>query len=63
MAQGGRMDTATTAAVDPDRTAGNRRNLADEEPPLMPSWIAANTDPSQYDLLGRRYYLNLSYRF
>lgn len=38
-------------------------NVADEEPPIFPSWIAANTEPSQYDLLGRRYYMNLSYRF
>ncbi len=38
-------------------------NLADEEPPLVASPIQANTDPSQYDVLGRRYYLNLTYRF
>jgi len=38
-------------------------NLADEDPPLVASSIAANTDPSQYDVLGRRYYLNLTYRF
>jgi outer membrane receptor protein involved in Fe transport len=38
-------------------------NLSDEEPPLLPSAVAANTDPSQYDVLGRRYYLNFGYRF
>lgn len=38
-------------------------NLADEDPPLVASSIQANTDPSQYDVLGRRYYLNLTYRF
>ena len=38
-------------------------NLLDEEPPLLPSQVQANTDPSQYDVLGRRYYLNLFYRF
>lgn len=38
-------------------------NLTDEEPPIFPSAIAANTEPSQYDLLGRRYYVNLTYRF
>jgi outer membrane receptor protein involved in Fe transport len=38
-------------------------NLEDEQPPLVPSSIAANTDPSQYDVLGRRYYINLTYRF
>jgi iron complex outermembrane recepter protein len=38
-------------------------NLEDEQPPLVPTQIAANTDPSQYDVLGRRYYVNLTYRF
>jgi len=38
-------------------------NLTNEEPPLLPSQVQANTDPSQYDVLGRRYYLNLRYRF
>jgi iron complex outermembrane recepter protein len=38
-------------------------NLTDEAPPLVPTQVQANTDPSQYDVLGRRYYLNLNYRF
>jgi iron complex outermembrane recepter protein len=38
-------------------------NLADKDPPLVASAVAANTDPSQYDVLGRRYYFNLTYRF
>jgi outer membrane receptor protein involved in Fe transport len=38
-------------------------NVTDEDPPLVPTQVQANTDPSQYDALGRRYYLNLSYRF
>jgi outer membrane receptor protein involved in Fe transport len=38
-------------------------NVADDDPPLIPSSVAANTDPSQYDLLGRRYYVSASYRF
>jgi outer membrane receptor protein involved in Fe transport len=38
-------------------------NLTDEDPPIFPSWVAANTDPSQYDVLGRRYYVNLTMRF
>ena len=38
-------------------------NLTDDDPPLIPSSIAANTDPSQYDLLGRRFYVSASYRF
>ena len=38
-------------------------NLTDEDPPIFPSWVNANTDPSQYDVLGRRYYVNLTLRF
>ena len=42
---------------------GGIENLTDEDPPLFPDYIAANTDPSQYDVLGRRYYLQMVYRF
>jgi outer membrane receptor protein involved in Fe transport len=42
---------------------GGIENLTDEQPPLVPAWTAANTDPSQYDVFGRRFYLNASYRF
>jgi iron complex outermembrane receptor protein len=38
-------------------------NLTDEDPPLIDSGPQANTDPSQYDVLGRRYYLRASYAF
>jgi outer membrane receptor protein involved in Fe transport len=38
-------------------------NLTDEDPPIFPSYQQANTDPTQYDVLGRRYYLGLDYRF
>jgi outer membrane receptor protein involved in Fe transport len=38
-------------------------NLTDEDPPIFPSYINANTEPSQYDLLGRRYYASLRYSF
>lgn len=37
-------------------------NVFDEDPPIFPSWQQANTDPSQYDVLGRRYFFSLSYR-
>ena len=37
-------------------------NLFDENPPIFPSWDQANTDPAQYDVLGRRYFISLSYR-
>ena len=42
---------------------GGVENLTDADPPLIPTQVAANTDPSQYDVLGRRYYLSFSYRF
>ena len=38
-------------------------NLTDEMPPLVPSRALANTDPSQYDVLGRRYFVSLSMKF
>jgi outer membrane receptor protein involved in Fe transport len=38
-------------------------NLFDEEPPLFPSYTQANTDPSQYDVRGRRYFISARYRF
>lgn len=38
-------------------------NLTDEPPPVFPGWVAYNTDPSQYDVLGRRYFVSLALRF
>jgi len=38
-------------------------NVADKGPPLLPSPVAANTDPSQYDVLGRRFYMGVTYHF
>jgi hypothetical protein len=38
-------------------------NVLDEAPPIYPSWQQANTDPAQYDVLGRSYYLRLQYAF
>jgi outer membrane receptor protein involved in Fe transport len=38
-------------------------NATDEDPPIFPSYSQSNTDPSQYDVLGRRYYLSLRYSF
>jgi iron complex outermembrane recepter protein len=38
-------------------------NLTDRDPPIVASSFAANTDPQQYDVLGRRYFASLSYRF
>lgn len=38
-------------------------NLTDEDPQIIPHRVQANTDPSTYDTLGRRYFVNLTYRF
>ena len=38
-------------------------NVADKQPPLYASQIEANTDPSTYDVLGRRYFVGLRARF
>jgi outer membrane receptor protein involved in Fe transport len=62
------FDAGVTATLDSGALAGlsataGVENLFDEEPPLFPSYPQANTDPSQYDVLGRRYFLNLRYRF
>ncbi|MNH85108.1 Vitamin B12 transporter BtuB precursor [compost metagenome] len=38
-------------------------NVFDEQPPLYTPNIQSNTDPSTYDVLGRRYYVGLTARF
>ncbi len=38
-------------------------NVFDRAPPIFPTWQQANTDPSLYDVLGRRLYLRLKYAF
>jgi outer membrane receptor protein involved in Fe transport len=38
-------------------------NLTDADPPIFPNYVQANTDPSQYDVLGRRYFARMNYRF
>jgi outer membrane receptor protein involved in Fe transport len=38
-------------------------NVTDQEPPLYTTYPQMNTDPSTYDVLGRRYYVRLAYRF
>lgn len=38
-------------------------NLTDEEPVIYPSNQQSNTDPATYDILGRRYFVNLTYAF
>lgn len=38
-------------------------NATDETPHIYPSYVQSNTDPSQYDVLGRQYFLALNYQF
>ncbi|HEY5806571.1 MAG TPA: TonB-dependent receptor, partial [Povalibacter sp.] len=38
-------------------------NLTDVEPEIYPSYVQSNTDPSTYDILGRRYFLAASFTF
>ncbi|HTU66293.1 MAG TPA: TonB-dependent receptor [Steroidobacteraceae bacterium] len=38
-------------------------NLTDETPPLYTASVQMNTDPSTYDVLGRRYYLRANVKF
>jgi outer membrane receptor protein involved in Fe transport len=38
-------------------------NVFDRQPPIFPTWQQANTDPSAFDVLGRRFYVRLQYRF
>ena len=42
---------------------GGINNLMDKEPVVYPSWVEANTEPSTYDALGRRYFVRLNYLF
>ena len=37
--------------------------MYDEDPEIIPHRVQANTDPSTYDTLGRRYFVNLTYSF
>jgi outer membrane receptor protein involved in Fe transport len=42
-------------------------NLADKDPPIYTTdsqaGVQSNTDPSTYDVLGRRYFLNVTMNF
>jgi outer membrane receptor protein involved in Fe transport len=38
-------------------------NLTNVKPPIFPGYVQANTDPSVYDVFGRRYFAHATYRF
>ncbi len=39
------------------------KNATDVDPEIFPANVQANTDPSTYDTLGRRYFVSLNYAF
>ena len=45
------------------RTRKMVENLTDEMPPLYTAGVQMNTDPSTFDVLGRRYFLRANMRF
>ena len=53
----------STGFLDGLRLGIGVENVTDEDPPIFPSSVQANTDPSQYDVFGRRYYASLRYSF
>ena len=38
-------------------------NLTNEDPELYEEHVDSGTDPSTYDVIGRRYFLNANYKF
>ncbi|PXA94819.1 TonB-dependent receptor [Caulobacter sp. D4A] len=42
---------------------GGVTNLTDKQPPYFSSYVQANTDPSTYDVLGRRFYVGFKAKF
>jgi outer membrane receptor protein involved in Fe transport len=62
------LDLGGSVAIDSGNLHGltasvGMDNATDTDPPLFPSYSQANTDPAAYDVLGRRFYMSLSYRF
>ena len=45
------------------RAQVNVENLTDETPPLYTAAVQMNTDPSTFDVLGRRYFLRANVKF
>jgi iron complex outermembrane recepter protein len=44
------------------RIGAGVENLTDRNPPIFPGSAIGSTDPQQYDVLGRRYFVTLNYR-
>jgi outer membrane receptor protein involved in Fe transport len=54
---------ASWSITDTVALRGGVNNLTDEQPNTFVPGIQANTDPSTYDILGRRYYVGLTAKF
>jgi len=52
-----------TGMVEGLRVRAGVTNISDEQPIIYPSQQQANTDPATYDVLGRRWFMNLTYTF
>jgi outer membrane receptor protein involved in Fe transport len=55
--------TASWKITDNYEINGGVLNLSDKQPPFFTSFIQANTDPSTYDVLGRRWFVGIRARF
>jgi outer membrane receptor protein involved in Fe transport len=49
--------------IDGLRIRGGVTNITDEEPIVFPTYQQSNTDPATYDVLGQRWFVNLTYTF
>jgi len=62
------FDLGASFDFDESRLAGLQlrvglENVTDQDPPIIPCWNSVNTEASQYDVLGRRYFVSLRYSF
>ncbi|EJL37620.1 outer membrane cobalamin receptor protein [Caulobacter sp. AP07] len=53
----------TWRVTDKYEIRGGVTNIANQDPPSFSSYVQANTDPSTYDVLGRRFYLAVKAKF
>jgi len=49
--------------IDGLRVRGGVTNITDEEPIVYPTYQQSNTEPATYDVLGQRWFVNLTYTF
>ncbi len=54
---------ATWKITDTYSIRGGVTNLTNKQPPYFSSYVQANTDPSTYDVLGRRFFMAIKAKF